>query len=152
MEVYIFGDCIFFVARMFNVYFETDCENWVIMVRSLALWTKTLSFPTRNNPSTRQSKDKISSSILSPTPTKDKTPASTPDVSFFLLLWISMIFVSWNFFSSTLAFDEISGPSLWCSTYVSMWTFLMRNYYKPLLQIMIEGCFSKTWFIFFYRF
>ncbi|KAK7590815.1 hypothetical protein V9T40_002428 [Parthenolecanium corni] len=46
----------------------------------------TLSFPTRNNPSTRQSKDKISSSILSPTPTKDKTPASTPDVSFFLLL------------------------------------------------------------------
>lgn len=52
------------------------------MVRSLALWTKTLSFPTRNNSSVK-SKDKMNNSIvLSPTPTKDKTPASTPDVSF----------------------------------------------------------------------
>lgn len=73
------------------------------MVRSLALWTKTLSFPTRNNPSTRQSKDKISSSMLSPTPTKDKTPASTPDVSFFLVnSWFCVRIWAQNFVEQLL--------------------------------------------------
>lgn len=61
-------------------------EEKVKMVRSLALWTKTLSFPTRNNASVK-SKDKFNNSsspvvLASSTPIKDKTPASTPDVSF----------------------------------------------------------------------
>lgn len=59
------------------------------MGRSLALWTKTLSFPSRNSPN-KSSKHSITTSIntssctiFAPaTPTKDKiTPASTPDVS-----------------------------------------------------------------------
>lgn len=62
----------------------------VAMGRSLALWTKTLSFPSRNSPN-KSSKHSIttsintsSCSIFAPaTPTKDKTtPVSTPDVSF----------------------------------------------------------------------
>lgn len=55
------------------------------MVRSLAIWTKTLSFPTRNNSSVK-SKEKMNNNsiVSSPTPTKDKTPATTPDVSFAL--------------------------------------------------------------------
>ncbi|XP_001948355.1 TNF receptor-associated factor 4 [Acyrthosiphon pisum] len=60
------------------------------MGRSLALWTKTLSFPSRNSPN-KSSKHSITTSIntssctiFAPatTPTKDNiTPASTPDVS-----------------------------------------------------------------------
>ncbi|XP_065214318.1 TNF receptor-associated factor 4 isoform X1 [Planococcus citri] len=52
------------------------------MVRSLAIWTKTLSFPTRNNSSVK-SKEKMNNNsiVSSPTPTKEKTPATTPDIS-----------------------------------------------------------------------
>lgn len=73
------------------------------MVRSLALWTKTLSFPTRNNSSVK-SKDKINNNsiVLSSTPTKDKTPASTPDVSPHIYEFMVFCFFIFHYFHCSL--------------------------------------------------
>lgn len=77
---------LFFLSFSIKLFsFATPADT--VMGRSLALWTKTLSFPSRNSPN-KSSKHSINTSagtVFAPaTPIKDtNTPASTPDVSIF---------------------------------------------------------------------